>query len=397
MDPEIRQALGARRFARAVLSPGQDGRDALLGCDPELFRSLEGWRLFLRVERCAYPLRQVLEQDALLPRLPAPFEELLRHEAEWELEHIRSARRQLHLIGAWAVRHGCRPIVLKGGLSALDHSGIDLNDLDILLPKAEGERLVAALLEQGYRQCGSAGVIHLRGIQRQGELMIEVHSALTADEAESAWARRNPQAIGSAAAGLWRLPPGDHLWHVLMHAVVTHTPRRGRIRDLLLLGEAIAGCPTQDLEDVRRRVAKHELCDVLESALGQGLDWSQGKATTDPFEEVALIGYLLASRRENRARVHPTSGMVNSWVYAQLLGPVERRTMWSSTLVVSPDLSGFFPVRRLQLLSPRLGRLVQVTGRFLTRAGAYARAYPVAAPIRRLLRERRLQKSNLCP
>jgi len=89
--------------------------------------------------------------------------------------------------------------------------------------------------------------------------------------------------------------------------------------------------------------------------------------------------------------------MVNSWVYAQLLGPVERRTMWSSTLVVSPDLSGFFPVRRLQLLSPRLGRLVQVTGRFLTRAGAYARAYPVAAPIRRLLRERRLQKSNLCP
>jgi len=178
---------------------------------------------------------------------------------------------------------------------------------------------------------------------------------------------------------------------------VTHPQRRGRIRDLLLLGEAIAGCSAQDLEDVRRRIAKHELCEVLGLALGHGLDWSQGKATVDPFEEIALISYLLANRRENRARVHPTSGMLNSWVFAQLLGPVERRTMWSSTLVVSPDLSGFFPVRRLQLLSPRLGRLVQVTGRFLTRAGACARAYPVAAPIRRLLRQRRLEGSNPYP
>ena len=395
MDAEVRQALGARQFARAVLSPGWDGHDTPLVRDPELFRSLEGWRLFLRVDRCAYPLHQALERQALLSRVPAPFEELLLHEAEWELGHIRSARRQLQLIGAWAVRHGCRPVVLKGGLSALDHSGIDLNDLDILLPKAEGERLVAALLEQGYRQCGSAGVIHLRGIQRQGELMIEIHSALTAEEAESEGALRNPATVSPAAAGLWRLPPGDHLWHVLLHGVVTHTPRRGRIRDLLLLGEAIAGCSTQDMEDVRRRIAAHELRDVLKVALEHALDWSHGQVTADPFEEVALIGYLLGNRRENRARVHPTSGMVNSWVFAQLLGPFERQAMWSSTLVVSPDLSGFSPVRRLQLLSPRLGRLVQVTGRFLTRAGAYARAYPVAAEIRRLIRQRRLQGSKL--
>jgi hypothetical protein len=394
VDPVVSQALRARAFALRALSSGWDGHDSSPVRDQELFQSIDGWRLFLRVERCAHPLHQAVAKHGLQSWFPAPFLELLTHEANWELQHIRSARRQLSMIGTWAAEHGCRPIVLKGGLAALGESCVDLNDLDLLLPKGDAERLVVALLDQGYQQFGFAGVHHLRGIMREGELVIEIHVTLDIEWTATDGVLRNRIEEIPTSQGLWRLAPADHLWHVLTHGVVKHPDRRGRVRDLLLLQHAIAACAAEDIEATRQQAAKHQRSDSLRPRLDYGVQRSQGEATDDPFEELALIGYLLGHRKENRSRVHPTSGMVNDWVFAQLLGPAERRAIWSGVRGLSPDLSGFPPVRRLQLLSPRLGRTVQMVGRYLNRVRAYARAYPLAISIGRLLRHRRLPSAN---
>jgi len=389
LDPVVSQALRARHFALTALSPGWDGRASLSIPDPELFRSIDGWRLFLRVDRCAHPLRQALDRYKPQSCVPVPFYELLTEEAEWELQRIGSARRQLSMVDAWAAECGCRPVVLKGGVSALGDSWVDLNDVDLLLMKEDAERLVEALLDRGYQQCGFAGAHHLRGLVRDGELMIEIHLALDTEEADTDGQLRHRIEPIPTSRGLSRLAPADHLWHVLTHAVVTHPPRRGRVRDLLLLQQAISTCAAEEIDATRRRAAKHELSETLRSALDHGVLWSRGEATEGPFEEVALVGYLLGHRKENRSRVHPTAGMVNSWVFAQLEGPAARRALWSTAMARSPDLSGFSPVRRLQLLSPRLGRMVQIAGRLLTQVVAYARAYPLARAIGRVVSHRR--------
>ncbi len=397
IDSVVTQALRARQFALWALSPGWDSHDPSAVRDEELFQSIDGWQLFLRVERCAHPLRQSVDRHGLQSRFPVPFLELLTHEANWELQHIQSARRQLSMIGAWAAEHGCRPIVLKGGLAALGRSQVDLNDLDLLLAKEDAERLVAALLDRGYRQFGFSGVHHLRGIVLEGELVIEIHVTLDIEGTETDGALRNRIEVIPTSRGLWRLAPVDHLWHVLTHGVVKHNDRRGRVRDLLLLQHAIAACSAEDIEATRRRAAKHQWSDILRLSLDHGVRRSRGEATDDPFEEVALVGYLLGHRKENRSRVHPTSGMVNDWVFAQLLGSAERRAIWSGVRGLSPDLSGFAPVRRLQQLSPRLGRTVQMGGRFLDRVLAYARAYPLARSIGSLLRRRRRLTEKASP
>ena len=55
------------------------------------------------------------------------------------------------------------------------------------------------------------------------------------------------------APGLFRLVPGDHLFHVLFHNVVQHAYARGRIRDLLTIADAATQCAPPELEAVLRR------------------------------------------------------------------------------------------------------------------------------------------------
>jgi hypothetical protein len=370
-----------------MLSPSWTGRDSPTDDARALFQSLDGWRLFLHVERCALPLYQVMERAGLLATLPAPFLTLLTEETEWERKRIASARRQLQLIGRWATEHQHRPVVLKGGVSALGSAGIDLNDIDLLLEHDDAAALVTDLQQRGYRQFGYAGVHHLRGLVREDELLVEIHVTLDTQLVppdETYWDR--VEAIAEVP-GLWRLAPADHLWNILTHGSVKHITRRGRLRDLLLLHQALADCSTRDIEINRRRAATHELAGVLGTTIDHVQHWADG-AGDDPFEAVALTGYLLGQRDENRSRVHPTSGSVNKWVFAQLAGRAERHAIWASVGRRGSDLSGFSPVRRLQRLSPGLGRLVQIGGRFSTQVLAYAKAYPLSRSIGRTIRQR---------
>jgi hypothetical protein len=340
----VTQAFQARKFVlNALLKPLHDSSRQL--ADKALFFSVDGWRLFLRVERCAWPLSQFLEETGFETVLPDDFRDILRAEADWEWQRIASAKRQLHAVGAWALGNECRPIVLKGGLSVIGNAPLDLNDLDILLPRSDGDRLFNALIEDGYHPPGGAGRF---------------------------------------CPGLWRLAPADHLWHVLIHNVGKHPERRGRIRDLLLLRSAIDACSPDDIAAVKRVAVGHVLTGELNKTLTCVLGSSDSPANNDPLEETALLAYLLAVRKENRARVYPTSGMVSLWVYALLSGPIERRDMWAPVLARPKGLSSRGAIRYLQLTVPRLARVVQVCGRFTYRAAYLVAGYVLAIRIRRL-------------
>jgi hypothetical protein len=383
INTAISQAFHLRKyFLNALLNPLGDW--VRTPPNKALFFSADGWRLFLRVERCAYPLNQYFKETGFQTLLPGEFRDILRAEADWEWQRISSARRQLQAIAAWALENDCRPIVLKGGLGVANNTLLDLNDLDILLPISEGRRFFSALIEDGYHPSGGAGRYTFNQLWRDGALAVEIHHGIHEGLVYPDGKFWPGAGEIPACPGLWCLAPADHLWHVLIHNVGKHPERRGRIRDLLLLRSAIEACSPGDIATVKRKSSSHELSRELDMTLACALRSSNDPAIDDPLEELALVAYLLANRKENRAKVYPTSGMVNSWVYALLSGPAERRLIWATVLVRAPGLSKISAIRYLQLTAPRLGRLVHVCGRFVYRAANLVRGYVLAIRIRRL-------------
>ena len=383
IDMAISQAFHVRKFVlKALLNRLPDS--VRHPPNKSLFFSSDGWRLFLRVERCAYPLNRFFEDAGFENLLPDEFRNILREEADWEWQRISSAKRQLQAIATWASENDCRPIVLKGGLGVAENTLLDLNDLDILLPKSDGGKLFDALIEDGYRASGTAGRYARNGLWRDGALAVDirhgVHEGLE-NPAGTLW--KNAGEVTSYP-GLWRLAPTDHLWHVLIHNVGKHPERRGRIRDLLLLRSAIEASAPGDIATAKRRASSHELSSVLNRTLDCVLRLSDGPCNNDPLEEIALLAYLLGNRRENRSRVFPMSGMVNRWVCALLAGPVERKSIWEVILVRGEGVSKHKVIRYLELTAPWLGRAVIVSARAAHRTASLARACVLTIRIRRL-------------
>lgn len=389
LDTVICDAYAVRRLTLALLPRRLDRDDACRHVERAPIGSNDGWELFLRTERCANPLEMALRRTGCEDLLTEPARRTLRREAEWERGRISSARRQLATIATWAEESDARPVVLRGGLPALGPEGLDLNDVDVLLPMEAAHSLQVWLLELDDRRPGWAGRDHLRQLRQPGELAVEVHYALDGEEPDPGsgfWSRIREV---PAAPGLWRLAPADHLWHVLTHQVVKHVPRRGRVRDLLLLRDALASCTPEEIDVTRRRVRGHRLSDLLELALEHALRWAQGPGVEDPYIDTALAGYLIARRKENRSKVYPTSGRTNLWVYALLAGPIERRAVWARIWTRTEDQSGHPVIHRVQSLNPILGNLLRWGARLVSSVARFVRACPLAVSIRRRVRRYR--------
>lgn len=382
MDRILRQALRARSFALRALSPSASGKPVSEHPD-DIFFSTEGWHLFVRVERCALHLQRVMEETGLWSRIPPAFAATLAREAEWERRHVASARRQLRVIGEWGLANDCRPVVLKGGVNAVGPECVDLNDIDILLPEERAKRLTDSLVHDGYRRSAHSSVDHFRGLSREGEILIEIHPRIIVIETHHGGYHETGLQEIPEIPGLWRLASVDHVWHILTHIVAGHPARRGRIRDLLLLRHAVATCSEADLQAVVRRVEGHELTDALRATLRHALQWLKEVPTDDPFRDVALASYMLGLRRSNRSRIYPISGRINQCVFGLLLGPVERRAVWKEVGAEFADFSGHRSIRSLQRVNPQIAGIVHDLARVVTRAVSFARAWPVAASIRR--------------
>ena len=383
----ISQAFYARKYVLTALLNGVDNT-AQERPDESLFFSSEGWHLFLRVERCAYPLSSYLQDTGFKTLLPDNFQEILSKEVKWEAKRIASARSQLEEVREWALKNSACPIVLKGGLGILENTPLDLNDIDILLPKSDAIGLFSSLLEYGYYPPSEPARISHNCLWRKGALEVEIHQGIYDGllyPANGTW----PGARETRTCpGLWRLAPEDNVWHLLIHNVDKSPERRGRIRDLLLIRGALDSCSADDIAEIRNKCSGHRFYELLILTLDAALGAFTAQPD-DPLEETALLTYLLANRRENRTKVYPTSGVVNRWVYALLAGPVERRQIWGQILKRAEGLSPNRLARWLQLRTPRIARVIMICRRSTRIVLCLFISYLIAIRVRKLRAEYR--------
>src|SRR3989442_8403504 len=188
----VRDALRLRAAALDLFAGRQPDWSDLAGC------SAVAWDVFLRTERCAL---------ALKARLPAAEGEVPDHvetTATRELQRILSARGQLLRIGQLAAAHGIPAIVLKGGVAALiSPAPVDVQDVDVLVPPLQAERLAGLLDEEGFLGTGPAGKAPFAQRVSPHAVPKEVHFSLPDIEGGDALWERAPPPPG--VGGLSRL------------------------------------------------------------------------------------------------------------------------------------------------------------------------------------------------
>jgi hypothetical protein len=277
-DTRVREALVLRRWALPALCGAEEPAPAV---------SQPGWSTFIRAERCALALLAL--GDALLGDGAA----LVRRRASVETQRVLSAGAQLHLLAKLARRDGAMAVVLKGGVPLAEgRSGADLVDVDVLAPAPQAEALGAALDAGGFTPYGRTTSHRLRERAVPNAVQVELHTGVPSIGSAEAFVQR---AIPARLAGL-RVPhPADHLWHLLLHSVVQHTGRRGSLRELVVLADALGRCAPEDVAGVQARIARRRDGAALHTqlALAESLR-ARRPPPDDPFREMAAARYTIA-------------------------------------------------------------------------------------------------------
>ena len=366
-------ALDVLAAQPAALTPDWQRRVAL--------HNRGAWKLFLEAERCALPLQRRLRTDGAIADGPAP---LLEGSATAELQRVLAARAQLREIGQLASAHGTQAIVLKGSLSALTGpEPLDLADVDVLLPPEGAESLARDLDRRGYRAVALPGPAHLAPLARPHGVPVELHFTIK-DLGDLAALRQGARALEDWP-GLSRLSATDHLWHVLVHTVVSHPYRRGCLRDVLLTAETLRDSSPSDLTDVQCRIAQHEHAAPLSAMLELAESLVRGEATVDQFTSHAAAHYLLRHRFAWLARWRALMPMTRT-VFVLLGGTPDRRGEWADAWNVAPA-SPWSLLAAIQRVWPRLGRGFRGLLRAVRVPVGRLLAVPVAARARSLARQ----------
>lgn len=341
--------------------------------------SPEGWRLFLRVERCAL----ALSARGAAPADPAGGP-AVRARAVDESRSVLAARGELRRLGQAARGAGLPLVVLKGAAPLL-YGGrqVPMLDVDVLGTPAAARALAEALDRDGFRGQGRAASHRLAVRAQEDGLPVEIHT--TAPGLPPAALDR---AVAVPRSPLRVLHPADHLLHLLVHSAVHHPDRRGRLRDLLLIADAVERCAPGDLDAVRAALGREAQPRPLAAQLGMARVLAGGAgAGTDAFELTAAGSYLMAHafpRWGLRGTVLEFAWMAGAAAVAARGGTAS--AMGAHTL----DLpSAFGPLAWLRRRAPAAER----AARLLVRRGQEWALLPVGLRIargaERALRERR--------
>ena len=366
----VRDGLQLRAWALALLGGQRPDASRLAAC------SAATWRVFLATERCALALKARMAGAA--GDVPP-----LETAATRELQRVLSARGQLLRIGQLAVAHRMAAIVLKGGVAALASAApVDLHDVDVLVRPPDAERLAALLDREGFHATGPAGTAHLAQRIAPNAVQIEVHFAIAdVDLSEATWSGARPL---DGAAGLSRLGAADHLWHLLVHSVVTHPHRRGSLRDVLLVAAGLGDCSAAELSQVERLIAGHPLSQPLGDVLAMARELRDGVPVRDRFRREAAANYVLRG---------PLAwlGFSRFWtvafvraLFSQLGSAVERRGEWATAWSRPDFVSPWEFVARLEPRAPRLVRLCRTAVKVVRLMVCRVVVWPVAVAVRGL-------------
>jgi putative nucleotidyltransferase-like protein len=368
-----REALYLRAAALSVLADREPDWPRLKQC------SASTWQVFCRTERCALALKTHLAAAgfAVPDRVRAKIEQA----ATRELQRILSARSQLLRIGQLAAAHGIPAIVLKGGVAALaSDAPVDLHDVDVLVPPLEAERLAALLDRDGFHATGPASAAHLAQRVSPNGVQIEVHFALNDIEVNDAmWSRARPV---HGAAGLSRLGRADHVWHLLVHSVVTHAHRRGSLRDVLLVADALRDCSPTELDEVEGRSASHRFARALGGVLAMARELGAGARVRDRFRREAAANYLLRGPLAWLGSSRFWTSAFLRALFALLEGAADRQREWTLAWSRSQVPSVWGWPDRLERRAPRLGSWCRSAARVMRLIVCRVAAWPVALAAR---------------
>jgi hypothetical protein len=372
------EALDVRALVLDLLGTGSvDGEGRWQGAKAA---SLPAWELFLRSERCAAPAAAALERAGRVQELAPEVQVLLAHRRRVESVRALRARAQLAELGAVAHERGWRVLVLKGGVPLIRESSgaLDLADLDILVAESQVPAVAAWLDERAARTGRYTSPRHVAARYVEGGVPVEIHHTTELSgsaTADGVWDRAVP-----LPAGLFGLEPVEHAWFVLHHLTTTHYSRRGRIRDLLLLADALRACPRERWPDIACRVSADRFADPLRDGLAMAQALVQQAAIADRCRSVAFTRYVMHElvRRAGRGRSVLEAHQVVEWVFAFQAGREERRFLWERALVPSTGPSSYRFIGSIERLHPRLGLLWRRAARLVHRAAIRTLAWGIA-------------------
>jgi len=305
--PPVAGALQLREWALALLS----SPDAPA---PPPDVPAAAWECFFRIEQCA-----LATSGRAGLALAGEAAAIVNEHARAESRMVLSARAQMRRLSALARACGARVVVLKGGVALLrGGGGPRLMDVDLLASPADAAALVERLDAAGYRAHGRAAAHRLEVRAAEHDVPLEIHTAVPGLPGEAVWERLRPAPDGSA---LFILHPADHLHYLLLHSVVQHADRRGRLRDLLLAAEALDHCTPEDVRDVSAALAADRHAEVLAAQLRMADAIRSRTGTRDRFELTAAGAYLMAGWLKR----HPLQGTVRELAWQAVTAAVARR------------------------------------------------------------------------
>lgn len=367
-------ALRIRQWALVALSSSDSVPDPPDGVPPR------AWELFLHAERCALPLRRRMASAG--PALPPDAARIIGLFALEEMQRVVSAKAQLRFLSRRAAQASHPLVILKGGVAVVDdHGAVDLADIDVWAEPGVDRDIVDALSAGGFTSKPHASGHHHPAHTSEQLVAVEVHHRIPYAELDGDWLKRT-RTLHADLPGLQSLSPGEHLWHVLIHATVHHIERRGRIRDVLLVAHALESCSGSEREMIRNRAKQHEETDALLSmlAMAEQIGSQTSGVVPDAFPAVAAVRYLHAlapSSGPNSIRSSiATSAALDGWQGCRDYIARVAKT-WDTPI----PLRG---LRVLQQKSPRIGGGLVIALRILKRVLALGVALPNARRARDL-------------
>ncbi len=298
-----------------------------------------GWndislRLFLESERCATHLARCLDRAEGRVSVPGEVRDRIAQRSNEENGRICSAREHLATMAEIASEHGWRVVVLKGAVAATaDDQAVDLVDVDLLVEPQRARRLAAELERHGYKAVGDSSPRHLAARLKDDGIPVEIHTTLSRDGTPLPPATWERMELLETLPGVYRLTWRDHLWHLLEHLVVDHPERRGLIRELMLIGQAIAECGEDDLSAVNRRIDGCSHSKALREVFEAVDHLRKRRYDNVPLESVAAAFYSAGSWAGLRAALSGT----RYGLPALTARPIHRWPGWSGGHDRSPD------------------------------------------------------------
>jgi hypothetical protein len=347
--PPVLDALRLRVWALAALSSSAPA-------PPPPDASQAGWSLFLRGEQCALALSA---RGAGGDETPAG--QMVQSFAVTESRTVLLARARMRRLEALARAQGLRILVLKGGVPLLHGAGGPrLLDVDVLCSPADAAAVAAELDRAGYQVYGSPAAHRLAVRAADNDIPVEIHTSVPGLSGP-VWERARPV----PGSPLLVLHPADHLLHLVLHSVVQHADRRGRLRELLLMADAIERCTPGELAQVHAAAAREPEAAALAAQLEMAMALVRRDGPpADAFQLTAAGTYVMGAALSR----WKLSGSLREFAWLAGTAAVARRSGVPSGLGAHTlDLPSAWPplalLRRVAPAVERRARLLYRRGR----------------------------------